>query len=195
MAEKKKMDKKRPEFVRQDYHFRMRVHDYYWRRPRGHHSKVRRGEAGKGKMVQAGYRSPAELRGINLHGFRPIRVETLEQLKKINPKDEIAIAASNLGLKKKVQLAKFAAEKNITFANIKDAKKFVADAEAQMKARKEARKTAVEKKTKAEKKEEKKKEEKKEMKPKSQEMKTEATTHGDRTPSGSQTSPKAGVSR
>lgn len=164
LAEKKKMNKDRPEFIRQDYDFRMRVHDLYWRKPRGHHSKVRRGEAGKGKMVQAGYRSPAELRGINLQGFRPLHVETMEQLKKINPKEDIAVMSSNLGLRKKVALAKFAIEKGIKFTNIKDAKKFIETVETQMKARKEARKVAVEKKTKSEKKEEKKKEEKKETK-------------------------------
>lgn len=164
LAIKKRMNKKRPHFIRQDYSFRIKVHDYYWRRPKGYHNKVRRGEAGKGKMVQAGYRSPAELRGINLRGFRLIHVETIKQLEKVNPKEEMAILSSNLGLKKKLAMIKFAESKNIKFTNIKDEKKFVADVEAQMKARKEARKKAVEKKTKSEKKEEKKKEEKKETK-------------------------------
>jgi hypothetical protein len=119
-------------------------------------------------MVQAGYRSPAELRGINFKGFRPVHVETLKQLEKINPKEEIAIMSSNLGLKKKLAIVKSAEGKNIKFTNIKDEKKFVADIESQMKARKEARKIAVEKKTKSEKKEEKKaktQEKKPEIKP------------------------------
>ena len=183
------MNKKRPEFLRQDYHFRMKVHDRYWRKPRGYHSKMRRGEAGKRKVVQAGYRSPAELRGIDLHGFRHIYVQTLRQLEKLNPKEELAVMASNLGLKKKILLAKTAITKNIGFANVKDAKKFVETAEAQLKAKKEA-KAAAAKKAKTEVK----KEAKKEMKPESQETKTEAKTHGDRTQSA-QISPKAGVSK
>ena len=156
LAQKKKMNKHRQIFLRSDYHFRMKVHDHYWRCPRGYHNKVRRGEAGKGRMVQMGFRSPLELRGINLQGLRVVRVETFEQLKKINPMEEIAVVASNLGLKKKVQFAKYIAEKNIKSVNIKDAKKFIADAEAQMKSRKEARKIAVERKTKSESKKEKK---------------------------------------
>lgn len=127
LEQKKKMNKKRPHFIRQDYHFRMKVHDKYWRRPKGYHNKVRRGEAGKGKMVQAGYRSPAELRGINLKGFRLVHVETLKQLGKVNPKEETAVMSSNLGLKKRFAMVKFAEGKNIKFANIKDEKKFIAD--------------------------------------------------------------------
>jgi len=147
LAQKKKMNRKRPKFVRQDYYHRMRVHDEAWKRPRGYHSKMRRGEAGKRKVVQAGYGSPAELRGINLQGFRPVHVETMKQLEKLNPKEESAIIAANLGMKNRIKLVKHAAEKNIRISNIKDAKKFIADADAHMKARKEARKTAVEKRT------------------------------------------------
>lgn len=170
LALKKKMNRKRPVFIRQDYRIRIKVSDDYWRKPRGCHSKMRRGEAGKRKVVQAGYRSPAALRGINLKGFKPVRVETMAQLAKIKPEQEIAVMASNLGLKKKVALVKFADEKNIKFANIRDAKKFLADVETQMKARKEARKAAVEKKTKVEKKTEK-KIETKEVKKKPEEKK------------------------
>ncbi len=197
LAIKKRMNKKRPHFIRQDYNFRIKVHDYYWRRPKGYHNKVRRGEAGKGKMVQAGYRSPAELRGINLKGFRPIHVETIKQLEKINPKEEMAIMSSNLGLKKKLIMIKFAESKNIKFTNIKDEKKFVADAETLMKARKEARKKAVEKKTKSEpKKAEKKKKKKKEEK----KLELKPATHVEpaktlRDSTSPQTLPKAGVSK
>ncbi|MFH0868885.1 MAG: eL32 family ribosomal protein [archaeon] len=193
LAEKKRMHKKRPHFVRQDYGVRLRVSDNYWRKPRGYHSKMRRGEAGKRKVVQAGYRSPAELRGINLKGFRLVHVETLQQLEKINPKDEMAIMSSNLGLKKRLALVKLAEKKGIKFTNIKDGKKFVADTESRMKARKDARKSVLEKRTsKKEEKKEKKEEKKetkpttqeKEAKPKMEEKKTEAITHEDSTSHG-----------
>lgn len=214
LAEKKRMHKKRPHFVRQDYGVRLRVSDNYWRKPRGYHSKMRRGEAGKRKVVQAGYRSPAELRGVNLKGFRLVHVETVKQLEKINPHEEMAIMSSNIGLKKKLALVKLAERKNIKFANIKDEKKFVVDVEAQMKARKDARKSVLEKRTsKKEEKKEKKEEHKakaedkpatqeksqeKEAKPKLEENKAkspdfashashdkpEAITHGDSTSHG-----------
>src|SRR3989344_2312554 len=101
---KRKLNKTRPHFVRQDYSFRMRVQDDIWRKPRGHHSKMRRGEAGKKKMVQAGYRSPVEVRGMTLQGLKLVHIETLQQLEKLNPKTELAILSARLGTKKKVDI-------------------------------------------------------------------------------------------
>jgi len=152
---KNTLAKKRPKFLRQDYHHRMRVEDDLWRRPRGRHSKMRERRAGKRKRVEIGYRGPAEVRGLHFTGLEIVNVETLAQLSKINAKEQTAVLSGNLGDRKRYQLVKVAAEKNIKLLNIKDTSKFLASIDAKLKARK-ASKIEKTKKTEEKKSEEKK---------------------------------------
>ena len=174
LAIKKKLNKKRPDFIRQDYYHRMRVEDEFWRRPRGRHSKMRERRAGKRKRVEIGYRGPAELRGLHFSGMKLVNVVNLVQLAKINTKEEVAIINSNIGNRKRYQLVKFASEKNIKLLNVKDPGKFLLAVDAELKARKEAKiQRATEKKVVEAKKPESKKPE---AKPVASEVKKEAST-------------------
>jgi large subunit ribosomal protein L32e len=191
LAIKKKLNKKRPDFIRQDYYHRMRVEDEFWRRPRGRHSKMRERRTGKRKRVEIGYRGPAELRGLHFSGMKLVNVVNLVQLAKINPKEEVAIINSNIGNRKRYQLVKFASEKSIKLLNIKDPGKFLLAADAELKARKEARnQRATEKKVVEEKKPESKKPE---AKPVASEIKKEASTQKAHTVSEGKKSTSAGL--
>ena len=136
---KKQINKKRPDFIRQDYFHRSRVEYDSWRRPRGRHSKMRERRVGKRKRVDIGYRGPAEVRGLHFTGMKLINVSNYAQLIKINPKEEWAIINARLGERKKYQLVKAAAEKNIKLFNIKDASKFLSAIDAKLKAKKDAK--------------------------------------------------------
>jgi len=136
---KKQINKKRPEFIRQDYFHRSRVEYEAWRRPRGRHSKMRERRVGHRKRVDIGYRGPAEVRGLHFTGMKLINVSNYAQLIKINPKEELAIINARLGERKKYQLVKAAAEKNIKLFNIKDASKFLSAIDAKLKVAKDAK--------------------------------------------------------
>jgi large subunit ribosomal protein L32e len=131
---RKKMSAKRPKFLRQDYHHRMKVEDDLWRAPKGRHSKMKQRKRGHRAAVAIGYRSPTEVRGLHKTGAIFIRVENLQQLAAVDPKKSIVILSSTVGARKRYQLLKASAEKNISIANI-NAKKFMADFEAKEKAK------------------------------------------------------------
>lgn len=114
LALKKNLNKKRPQFIRQEYRIRRKLrHEVKWRLPRGKHSKMREGRVGKVKRVQAGYRSPAMVRGLTLTGIRPVIVHNLEELQKLNAKTDIAIFSSTVGLRARAEMFRKAQQMGI----------------------------------------------------------------------------------
>ncbi|MBI4095444.1 MAG: hypothetical protein HY438_01135 [DPANN group archaeon] len=114
LALKKNLNKKRPQFIRQEYRIRRKLrHEVKWRLPRGKHSKMREGRVGKVKRVQVGYRSPALVRGLTLTGIRPIVVHNLGELQKLNAKTDIAIFSSTIGLKARAEMFRKAQQMGI----------------------------------------------------------------------------------
>lgn len=135
---RKKASKRRPHFIRQDYHHRMRVEDDYWRSPKGRHSKMRQKIHGHRKKIAVGYRGPVEVRGLHRTGANFVRIENLAQLMNIDPKNSVVIVSSTIGAKKRYEILKAVVDKKISFANI-NAPKFITDFEAKQKAKKEAK--------------------------------------------------------
>ena len=72
---RKKMSTKRPKFLRQDYHHRMKVQDDLWRAPKGRHSKMKQRKRSHRASVAIGYRGPAEVRGLHKTGAIIVRIE------------------------------------------------------------------------------------------------------------------------
>jgi large subunit ribosomal protein L32e len=143
---KKKMSARRPKFLRQDYHHRMKVEDDYWRSPKGRHSKMKQRKRSHRASVAVGYRGPAEVRGLHKSGAAFIRIENLQQLSAIDPKKSVVILSSKVGAAKRYQLLKAAVEKNISVVNV-DTKKFIASFEAKQKAKKAKPETKASEKT------------------------------------------------
>ncbi len=115
---RKKIKKKKPKFRRQEW-FRKKPLGEKWRKPRGLHSKLRRHEKAKGSLPKPGYGSPSDVRGLNREGYREVLVRNAKDIEKINPKEEIAIIASGVGKKKRLEILEFAGKKNIKVGNYK----------------------------------------------------------------------------
>ncbi len=113
-----KIKKKKPKFRRQEW-FRKKGLGKKWRKPRGLHSKLRRHKKTRGALPSPGYGSPAEVRGLNKQGLREVIVNNLEDIQKINSSEEIAIIASTVGKKKKIEIMEFAINNNIKVGNYK----------------------------------------------------------------------------
>ncbi len=140
---RKAMKKKKPVFIRQNY-VRKKL-GKKWRKPKGMHSKMRLGKAGKSVRAQAGYSSPKMIRSLHKTGLKPILIRAPKDIEEMNPKTEGAVISSKTGLKKRIELIKKALEKGITLLNIRDAGKFLEEAE---KRRAEIKKQREEKKKK-----------------------------------------------
>lgn len=105
-----------PTFPRQDRHKKQRVSDK-WRRPRGTHSKQRKGVKGKGAVVEAGYRGPAAVRGRHPSGFEEVRVERPADLEDVDPDREAVRIASGVGGRKRERIEEVALEREIRVLN------------------------------------------------------------------------------
>lgn len=140
-----------------------------YRRANGIDNKVRLNMKGHLRNVRIGFKSEKKTRAL-VNGLVPVMIKDVNGLKNLK-KGEIAIV-EKVGDKRKLEIAKFALEKNIRLYNL-NSKEFISKKEEEQKLRKEEKSLRDKKKTEKEKKakEAEKKEEKKEEK--AEEKKTE----------------------
>lgn len=106
----------KPQFNRQDYHKKKRVSKSY-RKPRGQHSKQRKGQKGKGATVEAGFRSPTAARGLHPSGFEEVYVHNTADLEGVDGDTQAVRIASAVGGRKREQIEEEAEEKAIRVLN------------------------------------------------------------------------------
>ena len=106
----------KPQFNRQDYHKKKRTPES-WRRPRGGLSKQRRGIKGKGKTVQAGFRTPAPVRGRHPSGFEEVRVENPDDLDGVDGDTQAVRIGASVGGRKRERIEELAEEADIRVLN------------------------------------------------------------------------------
>jgi large subunit ribosomal protein L32e len=139
---KKAQNKKRPRFVRQDWHKKSRL-ALVWRKPKGMDSKLRKHMHGHGHLPTTGYRTPVLVRGMHKSGLVPVLVHTTAQLETVNAKTHGIIIASTVGARKCVDIITKAQSKGVRVLNYKDpAKKVQAVKDGITQRKKEAAKSA-----------------------------------------------------
>ena len=106
----------KPQFNRQDHHKKQRV-PTSWRRPRGKLSKQRKGVKGKGDTVEAGFRTPTEVRGRHPSGFEEVRVHNVDDLKDVDGDREAVRIASKVGARKRERIEEVAEDDGIRVLN------------------------------------------------------------------------------
>ncbi len=110
--------RKKPEFLRQEYHTHPKRLGRKWRQPMGRTSKLRYKERSRGKQPSVGYGSPAALRGLSRFGYILVKVANVGELSKVtDPKAMMAEIAGRVGNKKKAEIIKAAKEKGILIFN------------------------------------------------------------------------------
>jgi large subunit ribosomal protein L32e len=90
-------------FNRQNSHKHNRVPSS-WRRARGKHSAVRKGENHAQPMPDVGYRSPAAVRNLHPSGLNDVLVERPDDLAELDPDADAARIASGVGGRKREQI-------------------------------------------------------------------------------------------
>lgn len=113
---RKKQKSKKPTFKQTDSHKKKKLADY-WRRPDGIHNKTRYAVKGKCPLVEAGYGSPALVRGLHPSGFEDIIVNNLKDLESLKAGKQAARIARTVGLRKRVQIEAKAAELGLKVLN------------------------------------------------------------------------------
>ena len=91
-----------------------------YKRPTGRHNKSRQKWRSRPPMVEIGYKNKCQTAGM-INEKMPIIVNNIQELKRLNPKQNIAIFAK-IGKKNKIEMAREAQAKNIEIYNLNTAK-------------------------------------------------------------------------
>ncbi|HTY91125.1 MAG TPA: 50S ribosomal protein L32e [Methanocella sp.] len=104
-----------PEFNRIDSHKNKSL-KLSWRKPKGHHSQLRRQRKAKGSLVKVGFGSPAAVRGLHSSGYEEVLVHRPQDIQGITKTQAIRVAGG-VGRKKQAEIEKAAKELNIKVLN------------------------------------------------------------------------------
>lgn len=108
----------RPEFLRNIWwKFKKFQNNLKWKKPRGKDNPMRLSLKGYPPKVSVGYRTPADFRDVHPYGLKPVVVNNVEELKKLNPKEHLVYISSTVGLKKKLQIVSTARSMGFKVAN------------------------------------------------------------------------------
>ena len=107
---------KRPAFKRQEW-FRYKMLGEKWRRPKGIHSKMKRGLKRRPPMVEIGYGGPAKAKGLHPSGFQEVLVYNVDDLENIDPKKQAVRIGGTVGTKKRITIEDRAKELGIRVLN------------------------------------------------------------------------------
>ena len=116
LAKRAVISGRRPAFKRQEW-FRYAKLGESWRRPKGIHSKMKRGLKRRPPVVDIGFRGPAEVRGLHPSGFEEVMVYNVEGLEGVDPKSQAIRIGGTVGTKKRIVIQERADELGIRVLN------------------------------------------------------------------------------
>jgi len=111
-----KKSKKR-KFIR-PYSWEWKKLDESWRKPRGIDNKVRLQVKYRPPIVKVGYRTPRKVRYLHPTGKEEIIVHKLEDLYNVDPLTQVVRIARTVGIKKRLEIIRFAEQFGIKIQNI-----------------------------------------------------------------------------
>jgi len=120
--------KRVPRFPRQEAHKRIRLMGKGWRKPKGHHGRVKRLNHKHGYSPKIGYGTPAAYKNIHSSGLSVVEVANVDELSRINPETQ-GIKIKHIGNRKKMMIIKAAIEKKIRIFNVRKPEEFIAQHE------------------------------------------------------------------
>jgi large subunit ribosomal protein L32e len=138
LERKQKKKKRNPRFIRQDIHKKKRL-SKLWRKPRGCDSKKRLMKNNR-LIVKPGYGTPAELREKDRDGKDIVNINSLSQVKKIDPKKQVVIVSGKIGLKRRLQLLEELVKLKIRVHNISDPEEYIKKKKAEFLEKKKQKK-------------------------------------------------------
>lgn len=113
---RKKQKSKKPTFKQTDSHKKKKLADY-WRKPDGIHNKTRYAKHGKCPLVEAGYGSPAAVRGLHPSGFEEIIVNNIKEVESLKTDKQAGRIAGTVGSRKRSIIEKKASELGLKILN------------------------------------------------------------------------------
>ncbi|MGC8644761.1 MAG: 50S ribosomal protein L32e [Thermoplasmata archaeon] len=116
LKERNRMNRKRPEFHRQEW-FRYKRLGSAWRKPRGKHSKLREKRGYRHAFVESGYRGPRLVRSLHPSGFSEVYVTNIKDLENVDPRKQAVRISSSVGRRKRLEIQEKAKQVGIRVLN------------------------------------------------------------------------------
>ncbi len=113
---RKKQKSKKPKFKQTDSHKKKKLADY-WRRPDGIHNKTRYALKGKCPLVEAGYGSPALVRGLHPSGFEEVIVNNIKDIESLKVEKQAVRIAHTVGARKRGSIEQKAKDLGLKILN------------------------------------------------------------------------------
>ena len=115
-----------PEFKRQEFGrwFSNRKKDNKWRKPKGHHGRVKRLGYQKGASPKIGYGTQRGLKNVHPSGLIPVLVHNVKTLEGID-KEKQGILIGNVGIKKKIMIIHEAMKHKIQILNLRKPEEYL----------------------------------------------------------------------
>ena len=107
---------RRPAFKRQEW-FRYSKLGESWRRPKGIHSKMKRGLKRRPPVADVGFRGPVTARNLHPSGFEEVLIHNIDGLENIDPKKQAVRIGGTVGTKKRIAIQDRADELGIRVLN------------------------------------------------------------------------------
>ena len=123
LAERRRIQRKiskklRMEFLRHLWwKFPKFQNDLKWKKPKGKDNKMRLKLKGYPPVVQVGYRTPNDIRGLHPSGLTPVTVSNVKDLENLDPSKHIVYISGTVGLKKRFELIREAQRRGFRVAN------------------------------------------------------------------------------
>lgn len=117
-AEKKTVARKKPKFLRTDWHKKIRLgrgvkKNQKWHGAKGRQNKFRLNRKGRGVRPRVGWGAEAESKGF-VNGVEAVRVENLQEMEGLKG---VGIIIGKVGLKKRAEMIKKAGEMKLKILN------------------------------------------------------------------------------
>jgi large subunit ribosomal protein L32e len=118
VLQKLRIKAKKPEFLRWLWwKFAKFENNLKWKRPRGKDNPVRLALKGYPPKASIGYGIPDELKNLHPTGLLPVVVRNIKELERLDPSKHIIYIASEVGLKKRLEILQVAKSKGFRVAN------------------------------------------------------------------------------
>ncbi|HZD43217.1 MAG TPA: 50S ribosomal protein L32e [Methanomicrobiales archaeon] len=112
---------KETKFRRRGVHQKKKLADV-WRRPRGHHNKLRRQLKAKGPIPKPGYGGPSLVRGYHPSGYQEVLVYNAADLADLDPTVHVVRIGGSVGGRKRAEIQAAALTSGLRILNIRAAK-------------------------------------------------------------------------
>ncbi len=116
LEKRKKINARRPNFVRQESWRYNRVKKS-WRKPKGIDNKMKEKRKGVPAMVSVGYRGPKAVRGLHPSGYLVVHVANIYELDKVDKETEAIIIKHTVGSRKRQTILDTAADLGLKVLN------------------------------------------------------------------------------